>query len=186
MASGLIRTVLDKVPVPVLEQSVTSLLAPCCTCCPTAACSASCPWPYAASWRARPRSSPAWPSVSPATSVRPGWRPSASTACSRIKNPRVPPRLLLKGLSHRARATVAQEQLPYLVVAVDPVTFEKAYPRKLEGVSTVRTSTPHAAGRGAPNAGLSGHHRHGRHYPRPGDDLRQLVLLQGRYTRRAV
>ena len=183
MASGLIRTVLDKVPVPVLEQSVTSLLAPCCTCCPTAACSASCPWPYAASWRARPRSSPAWPSVSPATSAP--WL-AAKRIYRLLKNPRVPPRLLLKGLSHRARATVAQEQLPYLVVAVDPVTFEKAYPRKLEGVSTVRTSTPHAAGRGAPDAGLSGHHGHGRHYPRPGDDLRQLVLLQGRYTRRAV
>ncbi len=57
-------------------------------------------------------------------------------------NPRVPPRMLTKGLYHLARATVAQEQPDYLVVAVDPVNFEKPYTHVLEGVSTVRKSTP--------------------------------------------
>ncbi len=53
-----------------------------------------------------------------------------------------PPRRLTKGLYHLARATVAHEQPPYLVVAVDPVNFEKPYTHALEGVSTVRKSTP--------------------------------------------
>jgi hypothetical protein len=50
--------------------------------------------------------------------------------------------LLTKGLYHLARATVAQEQPHYLVVAVDPVNFEKPYTHALEAVSVVRKSTP--------------------------------------------
>ncbi len=37
---------------------------------------------------------------------------------------------------------MAHEQPPYLVVAVDPVNFEKPYTHHLEGVSTVHKSTP--------------------------------------------
>jgi hypothetical protein len=54
----------------------------------------------------------------------------------------VPPRLLTKGLYQRARATVAQEHPEYLVVAIDPVNFEKPYTQALEGISTIRKSTP--------------------------------------------
>jgi hypothetical protein len=49
---------------------------------------------------------------------------------------------LLKGMYQIARRTVAQEQPNYLVVALDPVNFEKPYTKKLEGVSTVHKNTP--------------------------------------------
>jgi hypothetical protein len=49
---------------------------------------------------------------------------------------------LYKGLYQIARRTVRQEQRDYLVVALDPVNFEKPYTKKLEGVSTVHKSTP--------------------------------------------
>ena len=68
--------------------------------------------------------------------------PAAKRIYRLLKNPRVPPRLLTKGLYHLARATVAQAQLDYLVVALDPVNFEKPYTHALPGVSTVRKSTP--------------------------------------------
>ena len=40
---------------------------------------------------------------------------------------------LYKGVYQIARRTVAQEQPVYLVVALDPVNFEKPYTKKLEG-----------------------------------------------------
>jgi hypothetical protein len=49
---------------------------------------------------------------------------------------------LYKGMYEIARRTVRQEPLDYLVVALDPVNFEKPYTKKLEGVSTVHKSTP--------------------------------------------
>jgi hypothetical protein len=49
---------------------------------------------------------------------------------------------LFKGVYHIARRTVTEEDPDYLVVALDPVNFEKPYTKKLEGVSTVRKSTP--------------------------------------------
>jgi hypothetical protein len=49
---------------------------------------------------------------------------------------------LYKGMYRIARRTVAQERPEYLVVALDPVNFEKPYTKKLEGVSTVHKSTP--------------------------------------------
>jgi hypothetical protein len=48
---------------------------------------------------------------------------------------------LQKGLYAVAQNTVHGEQPPYLVVAVDPVNFEKPYTHKLEGVSIVHKST---------------------------------------------
>lgn len=47
-----------------------------------------------------------------------------------------------KGLYLRARATVRAEAPEYVVIALDPVNFEKPYTHKLEGVSTVHKSTP--------------------------------------------
>jgi hypothetical protein len=49
---------------------------------------------------------------------------------------------LFKGLYGVARCTVAQASPAYLVVALDPVNFEKPYTEKLEGVSTVYKSRP--------------------------------------------
>ena len=49
---------------------------------------------------------------------------------------------LLKGLYEIAQRTVAQYKPSHLVVALDPVNFEKPYTRALEGVSTVCKSTP--------------------------------------------
>jgi len=63
---------------------------------------------------------------------------------------------LFKGLYRVAQRTVAQAALPYLVVALDPVNFEKPYTKQLEGVSTVYKKTP-------PN--LEGKARLARGYP---------------------
>jgi len=49
---------------------------------------------------------------------------------------------LVEALYRRAQQTVAEEAPSYLVVAVDPVQFEKPYMRRLEGVSKVYKSRP--------------------------------------------
>jgi hypothetical protein len=49
---------------------------------------------------------------------------------------------LLKGLYGIAQRVVGRYERPYLVVAIDPVNFEKPYTEDLEGVSTVLKSTP--------------------------------------------
>jgi hypothetical protein len=61
-----------------------------------------------------------------------------------LNNPRLSADTLFEGLYRLAQHTVADEQPPYLVVvvAVDPVNFEKPYTHQLEGVSTVHKSTP--------------------------------------------
>ena len=59
-----------------------------------------------------------------------------------LANGRFGHRQLLRGLVAIARRAVAAADPPYLVVALDPVNFEKPYTRKLEAVSTVRKSTP--------------------------------------------
>lgn len=59
-----------------------------------------------------------------------------------IWNQRFNHRDLLKGLYGIAQRAVAQHAPAYLVVALDPVNFEKPYTEKLEGVSTVMKSTP--------------------------------------------
>lgn len=51
-------------------------------------------------------------------------------------------RALLKGLYGIAQRTVGRDAPTRLLVALDPVNFEKPYTRKLEGVSTVQKSTP--------------------------------------------
>ena len=59
-----------------------------------------------------------------------------------IWNERFSHRDLLKGLYGIAQRTVAEHKPAQLVVALDPVNFEKPYTRELEGVSTVMKSTP--------------------------------------------
>jgi hypothetical protein len=59
-----------------------------------------------------------------------------------IWNERFSHRDLLKGLYGIAQRSVAEHKPGQLVVALDPVNFEKPYTRELEGVSTVMKSTP--------------------------------------------
>jgi hypothetical protein len=57
-------------------------------------------------------------------------------------NERFSHRHLLKGLYRIAQLTVARDRPSHLVIALDPVNFEKPYTENLEGVSTVSKSTP--------------------------------------------
>jgi hypothetical protein len=61
-----------------------------------------------------------------------------------LANERFNHRTLRKGLYHLAQQVVAEQAPAYLVVAVDPVNFEKPYTQELEGVSLVHKSTPPA------------------------------------------
>jgi hypothetical protein len=68
--------------------------------------------------------------------------PTAKRFYRFVWNKRFSHRDLLKGLYGLAQCAVAEQEPPYLVVALDPVNFEKPYTEKLEGVSTVMKSTP--------------------------------------------
>jgi hypothetical protein len=74
------------------------------------------------------------------------WEASTWAAAKRVyrflRNGRFDHQTLLTGLYQIARRTVEQESPDYLVVAIDPVNFEKPYTHKLEGVSTVYKSRP--------------------------------------------
>jgi hypothetical protein len=68
--------------------------------------------------------------------------PAAKRFYRFVWNERFSHRDLLKGLYAMAQRAVAEQKPSYLVVALDPVNFEKPYTEKLEGVSTVMKSTP--------------------------------------------
>jgi len=59
-----------------------------------------------------------------------------------LGNDRFTTATLTEGLYRRAQHTVAAADPDYVVVALDPVNFEKPYTRELPGVSHVRKSTP--------------------------------------------
>jgi len=63
-----------------------------------------------------------------------------------LANPRFTHRTLLKGLYQIAQRTVTAHSPEYLVIAVDPVNFEKPYTQALEGVSRVLKATPPCLG----------------------------------------
>lgn len=69
-------------------------------------------------------------------------RPAAKRFYRFVWSKRFSHRDLLKGLYAIAQRTVAEYEPSHLVVAVDPVNFEKPYTEALEGVSTVMKSTP--------------------------------------------
>src|ERR671926_929505 len=140
MESVLIRDVLDNLPVPELEQSLTTFLAPMTALLPDRRLHRVVPLAVRGILASETPVVTATAQSVARTECAP-W-PAAKRISRLLDNPRVPPRLLTKGLYHLARATVAQEQPDYLVVAVDPVNFEKPYTHALEGVSTVRKSTP--------------------------------------------
>jgi hypothetical protein len=58
-----------------------------------------------------------------------------------LENERFNHHHLYKGLYRIAQKTVQEERPNCVVVAIDPVNFEKPYTKKLEGVSTVHKST---------------------------------------------
>jgi len=59
-----------------------------------------------------------------------------------LKTPRFRHRQWLKLLYADARQAVEDSDVERLLVALDPVNFEKAYAKRMEGLSTVRKSTP--------------------------------------------
>ena len=59
-----------------------------------------------------------------------------------VWNDRFSHRTLLKGLYRIAQRTIKRHGLSRLLVALDPVNFEKPYTRKHEGVSTILKGTP--------------------------------------------
>ena len=68
--------------------------------------------------------------------------PAAKRIYGLLQNERFSHAELAAGLSTISQANVARDELDYLVVAIDPVNFEKPYTQALEGVSTVHKSTP--------------------------------------------
>jgi len=68
--------------------------------------------------------------------------PTAKRFYRFVWNKRFDHRVLLKGLYGVGQCTVARHAFVRLLVAIDPVNFEKPYTRDLEGVSTVQKSTP--------------------------------------------
>jgi hypothetical protein len=59
-----------------------------------------------------------------------------------LYNPRVKTETLYEGLYQIGQGVVERESPAYLVVAVDPVNFEKPYAEAIEGVSVVHKATP--------------------------------------------
>jgi hypothetical protein len=59
-----------------------------------------------------------------------------------LSNERVKTESLYQGLYQIGQEVVEQESPEYLVVAVDPVNFEKPYAEAIEGVSVVHKATP--------------------------------------------
>jgi hypothetical protein len=72
--------------------------------------------------------------------------PTCKRAYRFLGNSHFTHRTLLKGLYHVAQRAVVEQKPPYLVVAVDPVNFEKPYTQTLEGVSRVMKDTPPCLG----------------------------------------
>jgi len=73
-----------------------------------------------------------------------------------LENQRLITRIIYQGLYQVGQKVVEKENPEYLVVAVDPVNFEKPYTKKLEGVSVVHKATP---------PDLTGHARLAHGYP---------------------
>lgn len=71
-----------------------------------------------------------------------GVWPAAKRIYRLLQNDRFTHSDLGKGLYTISHANVARDELERLVVAIDPVNFEKPYTEALEGVSTVYKSTP--------------------------------------------
>jgi hypothetical protein len=71
-----------------------------------------------------------------------GPRAAAMRLYRFVHNKRVGSKAMFEGLYELAQKTVEREQPAYLVIAIDPVNFEKPYTQDLEGVCTVHKATP--------------------------------------------
>jgi hypothetical protein len=72
--------------------------------------------------------------------------PTCQRAYRFLSNPRFNSRTLRKGLYRVAQRAVVEQHPTYLVVAVDPVNFEKPYTQTFEGISRVMKDTPPCLG----------------------------------------
>jgi len=72
--------------------------------------------------------------------------PTCKRAYRFLSNSHFTHRALRKGLYRVAQRAVGEQKPRYLVVAVDPVNFEKPYTQDLEGVSRVMKATPPCLG----------------------------------------
>lgn len=68
--------------------------------------------------------------------------PAAKRIYGLLKNHRTGFEAMSSALYEISEANIARDRLERLVIAIDPVNFEKPYTKKLEGVSTVHKSTP--------------------------------------------
>ena len=78
------------------------------------------------------------------------WRADCWAVAKRVyrflENERFNHHHLYKGLYRIAQKTVQAEDPAYVVVALDPVNFEKPYTKKLEGVALYHSTPPHLNG----------------------------------------
>jgi hypothetical protein len=72
--------------------------------------------------------------------------PTCKRAYRFLGNSHFTHRTLLKGLYRVAQRAVVEQHPKYLVIAVDPVNFEKPYTQNLEGISRVMKDTPPCLG----------------------------------------
>jgi len=134
--------VIRKLPVAKLQESLETFLAPLTDQLPDARL------PAVVHWMVQGIVASESPLV---TQIARGAREAEQTVLMNSKrgyrllaNKRLSHRLFLKGLYGIAQRTVAHQtpRVSRVVVAIDPVNFEKPYTKQLEGVSTVRKSTP--------------------------------------------
>jgi len=68
--------------------------------------------------------------------------PTAKRIYRLLENKRLKTKELYEGLYRIGQQVVERENPDYLVVAVDPVNFEKPYTHALEGISLIHKATP--------------------------------------------
>jgi hypothetical protein len=143
-----LNEVLDKLPIAQLDQTLTDFLQPLTNLLPDQRLRQNAKLAVQGILAAQS------PLISQMARTIPRTEVSTRAASARfyrfVHNQRVGSRRLVKGLYRLTRQILQQQQqsqslpapLPYLVVAVDPVNFEKPYTTALAGVSKVHKATP--------------------------------------------
>lgn len=135
-----INEVLDQLPMAELESSLADFLSPIMTRLPDVRLGRVVPLSVQGILGSE---SPVVLQMAQAVSSSEGetW-PVAKRMYGLLGNERFSHDAMAEGLYAISQANVASAAPEYLVIAVDPVNFEKPYTEKLEGVSTVYKSTP--------------------------------------------
>jgi hypothetical protein len=148
-SSVAIKGVLDKLPVAELDESLSDFVAPFTAVLPDARLRQVVPLAVRGIVTGQsPLVTTMAQSVARTISTEEEKKNQVWAAAKRIYrflgNPRLGANLLQEGLYECARAIVEEEKpkKKRVVVALDPVNFEKPYTHKLEGVCTVHKSTP--------------------------------------------